>query len=175
MSGAAVIWRHPARRDLCTTAQAVFPNARLRDSASIFRMRFWVNDARPRPWDGSLTVSGGAALRIRNWRHGRGIASTETAHGRSKTRQVATSTATLEEERPAESCPMSSEPALSWTEEPLRHSFRARRDRAHCRNSADCLEAARSFRVGRQTSSSIRVTTAEMISAAGIRDDFAPC
>src|SRR5262249_14269400 len=30
--------------------------------------RFGVNDTEPRTWDGSLTVSGGEALRIRNWR-----------------------------------------------------------------------------------------------------------
>jgi hypothetical protein len=38
------------------------------DSVMSFRMRFGVNDAEPKTWDGSLTVSGGEALRIRNWR-----------------------------------------------------------------------------------------------------------
>src|SRR5205814_3121954 len=39
------------------------------DSAFSFRIRFGVTDTEPRPWDGSLTVSGGGeALRIRNWR-----------------------------------------------------------------------------------------------------------
>src|SRR5260370_11102361 len=38
------------------------------DSVLSFRMRFGVTDTEPRAWDGSLTVSGGEALRIRNWR-----------------------------------------------------------------------------------------------------------
>src|SRR5690349_20883240 len=39
------------------------------DSLFSFRIRFGVTDTEPRPWDGSLTVSGGGeALCIRNWR-----------------------------------------------------------------------------------------------------------
>jgi hypothetical protein len=38
------------------------------DSVISFRMRFGVKDTEPKPWDGSLTVSGGEALRIRDWR-----------------------------------------------------------------------------------------------------------
>ena len=38
------------------------------DSIVSFRMRFGVKDTGPKSWDGSLTVSGGEVLRIRNWR-----------------------------------------------------------------------------------------------------------
>ena len=38
------------------------------DSVVSFRIRFGVRDTEPKPWDGSLTVSGGEALRIRDWR-----------------------------------------------------------------------------------------------------------
>jgi hypothetical protein len=37
------------------------------DSVISFRMRFGVTDTAPKSWDGSLTVSSGEALRIRDW------------------------------------------------------------------------------------------------------------
>ena len=37
------------------------------DSVISFRMCFGVTDTAPKSWDGSLTVSSGEALRIRDW------------------------------------------------------------------------------------------------------------
>lgn len=41
--------------------------APLDDSVVSVRLRLGVNDSQPRPWDGSLTVSGGQLVQVRNW------------------------------------------------------------------------------------------------------------
>ena len=69
LSGAAVVGATLfAAAVLYTQRSAVSQTLASDDSVTSFRMRFGVNDSEPRPWDGSLTVSGGEALRIRNWR-----------------------------------------------------------------------------------------------------------
>ncbi len=68
LSGAALIGAALlAAALLYTPRSAVSQTTASDDSVISFRMRFGVNDAAPRPWDGSLTVSGGEALRIRDW------------------------------------------------------------------------------------------------------------
>ena len=62
LSGAAVIGATLlAATLLYTQRSAVSQTLASDDSVISFRMRFGVNDAAPRPWDGSLTVSGGEA------------------------------------------------------------------------------------------------------------------
>src|SRR3981081_3792715 len=65
LSGAALI---AVAALLYSQRSAVSQTLAADDSVFSFRMRLGVNDTEPRPWDGSLTVSGGQALRIRNWR-----------------------------------------------------------------------------------------------------------
>src|ERR1700732_2243073 len=68
LSGAAVVGAALLGANLLYQRSAVSQTLASDDSVISFRMRFGVNDAAPTPWDGSLTVSGGEALRIRAWR-----------------------------------------------------------------------------------------------------------
>ena len=51
-----------------TLAGAEDASSRSGNDASSFRIRFGLTDEEPRPWDGSLKVSGGEAVGLRSWR-----------------------------------------------------------------------------------------------------------
>ena len=65
--GAAVAALLGWQRGPLFSQSAPAPSATLDDSVVSFRVRFGISDSEPRTWDGSLAVTGGEVVDLRNW------------------------------------------------------------------------------------------------------------